>query len=245
MCSYCARPALTFKASETALSTTADAAMNQDPFVQSTVNMGGPVNGGSQIWAVTELREMQRRRYLLAHTAMEIFTVKPVASSLPPFASFAGPTIFLQLLSKRNRETFRRALRRVGVPERSWRAARGALLEAWHRREISNYDYLMELNTLSGRSYNDLSQYPVFPWILSDYVSSSLNLCDERSFRDLSKPVGALNAVRLSQILERYRSMDEDGESHSSRCASSPDASSLRVRRTRVALSAAEMYARR
>ena len=29
----------------------------------------------------------------------------------------------------------------------------------------------MHLNTLAGRSYNDLMQYPVFPWVLADYVS--------------------------------------------------------------------------
>jgi hypothetical protein len=29
----------------------------------------------------------------------------------------------------------------------------------------------MCLNTLAGRSYNDLMQYPIFPWILADYES--------------------------------------------------------------------------
>ena len=47
---------------------------------------------------------------------------------------------------------------RAGVAERSWRAARGPLLEAWQRREISNFDYLMQLNTLAGRTFNDLDQ---------------------------------------------------------------------------------------
>lgn len=39
------------------------------------------------------------------------------------------------------------------------------------RGEISNFQYLMHLNTLAGRSYNDLMQYPVFPWILADFDS--------------------------------------------------------------------------
>lgn len=29
----------------------------------------------------------------------------------------------------------------------------------------------MHLNTLAGRTYNDLMQYPVFPWVLADYQS--------------------------------------------------------------------------
>jgi len=36
---------------------------------------------------------------------------------------------------------------------------------------ISNYDYLISLNNLSYRSFGDLSQYPVFPWIISNYSS--------------------------------------------------------------------------
>ena len=33
--------------------------------------------------------------------------------------------------------------------------------QKWVCREISNFEYLMQLNTISGRTYNDLSQYPV------------------------------------------------------------------------------------
>ena len=91
------------------------------------------------------------------------------------------------MLTKRKREALRRALRRVGVPERSWRTARASLTEAWHRREISNFEYLMELNTLAGRSANDLNQYPIFPWVIRDYTSAHLDLNDSNAYRDLSK----------------------------------------------------------
>ena len=57
----------------------------------------------------------------------------------------------------------------------------------WQRREISNFDYLMFLNTIAGRTYSDLNQYPVFPWVLSDYSSRILDLDDPSSFRDLTK----------------------------------------------------------
>ncbi|CAN0355959.1 unnamed protein product, partial [Discosporangium mesarthrocarpum] len=62
------------------------------------------------------------------------------------------------------------------------------LLRAWQRRRISNFEYLMGLNVLAGRSFNDLCQYPVFPWVLSDYKSEELDLTDPSVFRDLSKP---------------------------------------------------------
>lgn len=41
----------------------------------------------------------------------------------------------------------------------------------------------MELNKLAGRTFNDLMQYPVFPFILSDYNSEELDLTQESSFR--------------------------------------------------------------
>jgi WD40 repeat protein len=54
---------------------------------------------------------------------------------------------------------------------------------------------------------------PVFPWVLADYTSKTLNLDDPTNasgvFRDLTKPVGALNPTRLKMFTERYHSLDE------------------------------------
>lgn len=61
----------------------------------------------------------------------------------------------------------------------------------------------MELNVIAGRSYNDITQYPVFPWVLSDYSSSVLDLKDPSSFRDLSKPIGAQNKNRREAFMTR------------------------------------------
>ena len=43
------------------------------------------------------------------------------------------------------------------------------LVKSWKNWEISNFDFLMWLNIFGNRSYNDISQYPVFPWILINY----------------------------------------------------------------------------
>ena len=83
--------------------------------------------------------------------------------------------------------------------------------EAWTFRQISNYDYLMLLNKFSGRTFNDASQYPVMPWILSDYKSSCIDLSDESVYRDLSKPIGAINQRRLNDLLEKMQSFKEIG----------------------------------
>lgn len=53
----------------------------------------------------------------------------------------------------------------------------------WQRGRISNFDYLMFLNREAGRSFMDLTQYPVFPWVIQDYGSASLDLSDPQTFR--------------------------------------------------------------
>ena len=46
----------------------------------------------------------------------------------------------------------------------------------WQAREIDNFTYLMHLNSVADRSVNDLTQYPVMPWVLCDFKSEELNL---------------------------------------------------------------------
>nr|CUU99805.1 hypothetical transcript [Hymenolepis microstoma] len=81
--------------------------------------------------------------------------------------------------------------------------------QRWQRREMSNFDYLMCLNTLAGRSFNDLNQYPIFPWVLSNYTSKHLDLNEPANYRDLSKPVGALSPARKAFFDERYADWDD------------------------------------
>eukprot|EP00189_Rhodosorus_marinus_P007584 CAMPEP_0184751890 /NCGR_PEP_ID=MMETSP0315-20130426/43288_1 /TAXON_ID=101924 /ORGANISM="Rhodosorus marinus, Strain UTEX LB 2760" /LENGTH=967 /DNA_ID=CAMNT_0027231189 /DNA_START=124 /DNA_END=3027 /DNA_ORIENTATION=+ len=80
---------------------------------------------------------------------------------------------------------------------------------AWAAGAMSNYEYLLRLNYFSGRSFCDLSQYPVFPWVLSDYSSDILDLSDPGSYRELSKSVGALSERRLELVHDRYNEMPE------------------------------------
>lgn len=62
-------------------------------------------------------------------------------------------------------------------------------------------------NSLGDRTINDLTQYPIFPWVISNYTSKDLDLNNPENYRDLSKPIGALNPVRLQRLQERYEEM--------------------------------------
>ncbi|EPY78183.1 LPS-responsive vesicle trafficking, beach and anchor containing isoform 3-like protein [Camelus ferus] len=67
----------------------------------------------------------------------------------------------------------------------------------------------MYLNTLAGRTYNDYMQYPVFPWVLADYTSQTLNLTNPKTFRDLSKPMGAQTKERKLKFIQRFKEVEK------------------------------------
>ena len=68
--------------------------------------------------------------------------------------------------------------------------------EEWLNNNISTMEYLMWLNIYSGRSFNDLTQYPVFPWILMSYSDEKKN---EIQFRDLGSPMGMYDIGEKSE----------------------------------------------
>ncbi|KAG5465470.1 hypothetical protein CUR178_00174 [Leishmania enriettii] len=83
----------------------------------------------------------------------------------------------------------------------------------WRSLLLSNFDYLLVLNVLAGRTLNDMTQYPVFPWVLSDYTSEVLDLDNPATFRDLSMPMGACGGSdRRELVRQRYTEMRSLGD---------------------------------
>ena len=69
---------------------------------------------------------------------------------------------------------------------------------------MSNFEYLMQLNKRAGRTFNDLTQYPVFPHVIADYRSKELKLSSPDTFRNLALPMGAQSAERRQRFQEKY-----------------------------------------
>ncbi|XP_016145034.1 lipopolysaccharide-responsive and beige-like anchor protein isoform X3 [Sinocyclocheilus grahami] len=162
-------------------------------------------------WQFTEIRAVFSRRYLLQNTALEVFmanrtavmfnfpdaaTVKKVVHCLPRVG--VGTNFGLP------------QTRRISLasPKQLYKASN--LTQRWQRREISNFEYLMFVNTISGRTFNDLNQYPVFPWVITNYDSDALDLTLPSNYRDLSKPIGALNPKRAAFFSERFESWEDE-----------------------------------
>lgn len=78
------------------------------------------------------------------------------------------------------------------------------LMQQWKEGRLTNWEYLMTLNQLAGRTYNDLMQYPVFPWILADYTSECLDLTQRSSYRKLDKPIAVQHKENEQHYLNNY-----------------------------------------
>jgi hypothetical protein len=173
-------------------------------------NVGDPV----QHYDFNKISRIYRRRYLLRHTSLELIMtdgtsaffcfenrssrdeiyhllLQTLSGGGPPSSSSSGASSSVQRRGSLNLQ----------------RKSLDTVVRQWQRREISNFEYLMYLNNEADRSMNDLTQYPVFPHILQDFKSRSLDLKNPNTFRDLSKPIGALNASRLEHFKARYHSM--------------------------------------
>ncbi|XP_045064507.1 neurobeachin-like protein 2 isoform X2 [Coregonus clupeaformis] len=152
---------------------------------------------------LSQLREVHLRRYNLRRSAVEMFFIDQ-SHYFINFKKKVRNMVYSRILGLRPPNLFYFGSR---SPQELLKAS--GLTQRWVCREISNFEYLMQLNTISGRTYNDLSQYPVFPWVLSDYTSPVLDLEDPAVFRDLSKPVGVVNSRHAQNVREKYESFED------------------------------------
>lgn len=162
-------------------------------------------------WELGRLTEVLARRYLLQLCALELF-----------FGGGGGgfSSVFVSFESSMERHALQKALLSQplpgllpGHPRKAEEA--GAMLRPdpaawtrlWQLGALSNFEYLMRLNSLAGRGYSDLTQYPVLPWVLSNYTAEHLDLSDAGNYRDLASPIGALNAANHARLDSNYESL--------------------------------------
>ncbi|XP_070436866.1 neurobeachin-like protein 1 isoform X1 [Equus przewalskii] len=152
-------------------------------------------------WPHSQVREIHLRRYNLRRSALEIFHVDQ-SNYFLNFKKEVRNKVYSRLLSLHSPNSYG-----TRSPQELFKAS--GLTQKWVNREISNFDYLIQINTMAGRTYNDLAQYPVFPWILQDYTSEELDLNNPSVFRDLSKPIGVINDKNAKAMREKYENFED------------------------------------
>jgi len=165
-------------------------------------------------WHLSDLLCVKRRRHELRHTALELTIGECVSSSRRLQESNTSTAmVYLNFKTEQGREEAIQVLvaqqPQLSPPDS---ASLGEATGRWQRREMDNYTYLLHLNDHASRSFADLSQYPIMPWVLSDYSSVTLDLDNPRSFRPLSKPLGALDEQRLEAMRARRDELNSMGD---------------------------------
>lgn len=162
----------------------------------------------SQRIAFKDLHSVFRRRYQLQQIALEFYDTHNNGTLIAFTNHSEREEILSKVLSAPLPNSIFSSSYGTSINYRkfmnSWKSK---IVSQWVNGKMTNFEFLMHLNSFAGRTYNDLTQYPVFPWIIADYDSEEIDLDDPKSFRDLSKPMGGLGETRAQQFRERYEAL--------------------------------------
>ena len=215
--------------------------LERDPYVQMISGREAGDKGPLSIdqahearnWRWADVLSISKRRFLFRDVAIEIFFVDGRSYLLTCSTPILRDDLYQKLLNKVP-STIEEAP--SVAPEDTWRIESvrnpgdetqtlgskftsvfahsqfNPATKRWIKGDISNFHYLMLVNTMAGRTFNDLTQYPVFPWVLADYTSEELDLSNPKSFRDLTKPMGCQTLERQADFRERYHTFAEMNE---------------------------------
>ncbi|XP_067940034.1 lysosomal-trafficking regulator-like isoform X2 [Watersipora subatra] len=150
-------------------------------------------------WPCNEIKCFYKRRYQLQDNALEIFLT-------------SGRASLFAVDSTKERDVLWDTLNKLPLPNLTSSADLDSIQKQWLSGHMSNFDYLTHLNTLAGRSFNDLMQYPVFPFVLNNYDSSFLDIDDPENYRKLNKPIASQLPENEAKFKQHYEAIEADIE---------------------------------
>ncbi|XP_019602532.2 lysosomal-trafficking regulator isoform X1 [Rhinolophus sinicus] len=169
---------------------------NASDAVESS-SLQGELEPASFSWTYEEIKEVHKRWWQLRDNAVEIFLTN-------------GRTLLLAFDNTKVRDDVYHSILTNNLPNLLEYGNITALTNLWYTGQITNFEYLTHLNKHAGRSFNDLMQYPVFPFVLSDYVSETLDLGDPSVYRNLSKPIAVQYKEKEDRYVDTYKYLEEE-----------------------------------
>uniref|UniRef100_A0A671VJQ1 Lysosomal trafficking regulator n=1 Tax=Sparus aurata TaxID=8175 RepID=A0A671VJQ1_SPAAU len=160
-------------------------------------SLHGETEAPSFSWTYEEIKEVHKRWWQLRDNAVEIYLTN-------------GRTLLLAFDNTKFRDDVYHNILTSDLPNLLEHGNITALTQLWGSGQISNFEYLTHLNKHAGRSFNDLMQYPVFPFILRDYTSETLDLQDPNIYRNLSKPIAVQSKEKEDRYVDNYRYLEEE-----------------------------------
>uniref|UniRef100_A0A803YNV1 Lysosomal trafficking regulator n=1 Tax=Meleagris gallopavo TaxID=9103 RepID=A0A803YNV1_MELGA len=157
----------------------------------------GETEPASFSWTYEEIKEVHKRWWQLRDNAVEIFLTN-------------GRTLLLAFDNTKVRNDVYHNILTNNLPNLLEYGNITALTHLWCTGQITNFEYLTHLNKHAGRSFNDLMQYPVFPFILSDYINETLDLNDPSVYRNLVKPIAVQSKEKEDRYVDTYKYLEEE-----------------------------------
>ncbi|XP_015795152.2 lysosomal-trafficking regulator isoform X2 [Tetranychus urticae] len=164
------------------------------PYSESTVF--------TEVWLFDDIKEIHPCRYQLQNNAFEMFLTN-------------GSSYLISFENKCDCDEFLKYLYMKTLANLTELKSLSSITQLWREGLMTNFEYLTYLNKISGRSFNDLMQYPVFPFILADYDSTVLNLKSPASFRNLSRPMAVQHKSNEEYYINQYNYLKEEYEKSS------------------------------
>lgn len=162
-----------------------------------TQSIHGETEAASFSWTYEEIKEVHKRWWQLRDNAVEIFLTN-------------GRTLLLAFDNTKFRDDVYHNILTSDLPNLLEYGNITALTHLWSSGQISNFEYLTHLNKHAGRSFNDLMQYPVFPFILRDYLSETLDLQDTNIYRNLCKPIAVQSKEKEDRYVDNYKYLEDE-----------------------------------
>ncbi|XP_039593798.1 lysosomal-trafficking regulator isoform X4 [Polypterus senegalus] len=157
----------------------------------------GETEPASFSWTYEEIKEVHKRWWQLRDNAVEIFLTN-------------GRTLLLAFDNIKARDDVYHNILTSNLPNLLEYGNITALTHLWCSGQITNFEYLTHLNKHAGRSFNDLMQYPVFPFILRDYTNETLDLSEPSIYRNLSKPIAVQSKEKEDRYVDNYKYLEEE-----------------------------------
>ncbi|XP_051880021.1 lysosomal-trafficking regulator isoform X2 [Pristis pectinata] len=148
-------------------------------------------------WTYEEIKEIHKRWWQLRDNALEIFLTN-------------GRTLLLAFDNTKVRDDVHHNILSSSLPNLLEYGNITALTQLWCSGQITNFEYLTHLNKHAGRSFNDLMQYPVFPFVLSDYSSETVDLNEPAIYRNLLKPIAVQSKEKEDRYVDNYKYLEEE-----------------------------------
>ena len=175
----------------------------------------------------SHIKEIVTRRFLYMYQACEIFTY----NNKSYYINFFNDKILYEFFYSELRNYTKKKYEINIIENTKDEFKSRQYLQQWVKGEISTFYFLNMLNKYSSRSYNDIQQYPIFPWIFTHYNKELLLLAKNKSYsnllndkkniwlntyfnkvisaflRDFKYPITAQNEKKRSEILMIYDNM--------------------------------------